>query len=91
MATATAVAFWRSTTDGTSANGGGAIAPAAPGVIHESSGPLSLCDAGTLHATMDPFRWNGGRLWVVALYGSVAWGDDKCGALRREIIGEVAP
>jgi hypothetical protein len=27
--------------------------------------------------------------WVVALHGEVAWDGDKCGALKREILGEI--
>jgi len=39
---------------------------------------------------MSPDRWQGERVWVVALYGDVLWEDDKCGALKREIIGEIS-
>jgi hypothetical protein len=38
---------------------------------------------------MQPEKWQGERLWVVALYGEVEQQDDKFGALRREIIGEI--
>ena len=82
------IAFWRSDRDGQPANNGGRIEAAAPGVIHTSPGPLSLCSRGTLHATLIPPKWHGDRWWIVAMYGEVAWQDDKCGALRREILGE---
>ena len=88
-ANASAIALWRSTADGQSANGGGRIEPAAPGVIHESPGPLSLCKPGTLHATVEPEKRKGDRLWVVALYGEIVREDDKYGALKREILWEL--
>ena len=89
--TASAIAFWRSDRRGLPANGGqdNGQGPAIAGTIHESSGPLILCKAGTLHATLNPSRWKGDRLWVVALFGEVKRDGDKLGALRREIIGEI--
>ena len=84
------IAFWRSTQSGAPANGGFEIEPAAPGVIHTARGPLQLCQSGTLHATFVPTKWKGDRWWIVAMHGEVAAddGDDKIGALRREILGE---
>ena len=82
------LAFWCSDRNGQPANNGGKIEPAAPGVIHTSPGPLSVCSRGTLHATLLPPKWKGERWWIVAMHGEVAWDDDKCGALKREIIGE---
>ena len=82
------IAFWRSTSDGTPANGGSHIEPAAPGVIHTAAGPLELCTAGTLHATLIPPKWNGARYWVVALHGPVIGDEEKYGCLKREILGE---
>ena len=82
------IAFWRSDEKGLPSNGGNQIAAAAPGVIHTASGPLNLCDAGTLHATLLPTKWKGERWWIVALIGEVIGDGDKFGALRREIIGE---
>ncbi len=82
------LAFWRSDRYGQPSNNGGRIEAAAPGVIHTSPGPLSLCSRGTLHATLIPPKWKGERWWVVAMYGDVRWQDDKCGSLKREIIGE---
>ena len=38
---------------------------------------------------MKPDSWKGERLWVVALYGEMQWREDKCAALKREIIGEI--
>jgi hypothetical protein len=82
------LAFWRSDNRGMPANGGRDIDPAAPGVIHTAPGPLNLCRRGTLHATLIPPKWQGERWWIVAMHGEVAWDEDKCGALKREILGE---
>jgi hypothetical protein len=38
---------------------------------------------------MQPHTWKGARLWVVALFGEVQQENDKYGALKREIIGEI--
>ena len=83
------LAFWKSDKDGYPANGGNLPKPVKVGAIHETSGPLSLCHRGTLHATLTPDKWQGERLWVVALVGDVAVSDDKVGALQREVLGEV--
>jgi hypothetical protein len=56
--------------------------------VDRESGPLALCEKGTLHATRIPPKWQGERLWVVALIGAVVGGDEKYGALEREVIGE---
>ena len=61
---------------------------AEPGVVHTAPGPLNLCHAGTLHATLIPPKWKGARWWIVALIGEVVGGDEKMGALEREILGE---
>ena len=82
------VALWRSTRDGTPANGGSKTV-ASPGLIEEVAGPLELCKEGTLHATFRPDKWKGERLWVVALYGDVAVGEHKLGALKRKILCEI--
>jgi hypothetical protein len=82
------VAFWRSNENGLPSNGGGNIEPAAPGVIHTAPGPINLCKAGTLHATLLPPKWHGARIWIVALIGDVIGDGEKYGALHREIIGE---
>ena len=83
------LAFWKSDKHGRPANGGYAQEAAAPGLVQTVPGPLKLCQGGTLHATMNPDKWQGERLWVVALFGEIQWQDDKCGALKREIIGEI--
>ena len=82
------LAFWRSDANGQPTNNGGRIEAAAPGVVHIAPGPLQVCRNGTLHATVDPSRWKGERWWIVAMHGEVQWDDDKCGALKREILGE---
>ena len=84
-----AIAFWKSDKKGLPCNNGTELEPAAPGITHNSYGPLNLCNMGTLHATMNPDKWKGERLWVVALFGNVKREDDKFGALEREIMGEI--
>jgi hypothetical protein len=81
------IAFWRSNASGRPANGGSGVV-ASEGAIHEAPGPLCLCESGTLHATRIPPKWEGERLWLVALHGKVIGDDEKLGCLRREIIGE---
>src|SRR5581483_3430160 len=88
VASATALAFWRSDPNGLPSNGGSAKEPARPGLVQELTGKLSICHRG-FHATMNPDKWNGERLWIVALYGEVVWQDDKCAAMKREILGEI--
>ena len=82
------IAFWRSGKDGLPSNGGKKIKPAAPGIIHTAPGPLNLCNAGTLHATLLPPKWQGERWWIVALTGQVIGDEEKYGALSREILDE---
>ena len=82
------LAYWRSDAAGQAANNGRLSTLAATGVTHTEGGPLMLCSAGTLHATMLPPRWKGERLWIVALHGQVIGDDEKYGCLEREIIGE---
>ena len=83
------VAFWRSDKHGKPSNGGNG-APVGVGSVQEIAGPLVLCGPRALHATMNPDKWRGERVWIVALHGEVIHQDDKCGALKREILGEVA-
>ena len=84
------LAFWRSTATGGSANGGKG-ARRETGDVEEIAGPLKLCGPGALHATLNPRKWKGKRLWVVALYPPIAYEQDKMGSLKREIIAEVKP
>jgi hypothetical protein len=81
------IAFWRSHADGTPSNGGKGPAREV-GTLDEVRGPLALCGARALHATLEPGKWRGDRVWIVALFGEVQHQEDKCGALRREILGE---
>ena len=62
-----------------------------PGLIQEVSGPLELCGKHALHATFQPHKWKGSRVWIVALWGEVKRDDDKVGSLTREILGEILP
>jgi hypothetical protein len=82
------IVYWRSDPDGYSANGGKRLVPAAPGVVHEVSGPLKLCGPHALHGTLLPTRWRGERWWIVALIDEVIGDDEKYGALKREIVSE---
>jgi hypothetical protein len=86
-----AIAFWNSDAWGRACNGGKKDFRAAPGLIQENAGALKLCDPPTFHATREPHRWKGDRVWIVAMHGEVRWQEDKCGSLRREIIGEILP
>lgn len=52
-------------------------------------GPLEICTANALHATFDPHKWKGQRLWIVALKGEVQRDLTKIGALEREIVCEI--
>jgi hypothetical protein len=82
------IAFWRSSEDGTPANGGKSK-PVAPGLVQEEKGPLrDECGRGQLHATLIPPKWQGERWWIVALLGEVRGDEEKYWALKREIIGE---
>jgi hypothetical protein len=82
--------LWWSDASGKPCNGGSGTAPAAVGVVHESSGPLELCGRGVLRATLKPEQWKGERIWIVALHGEVVGDDEKLGCLKREIIAEVS-
>lgn len=80
------LAFWRSTADGRPSNGGGG-GTRYIGTVEEIAGPLELCGRGALHATLEPGKWKGDKVWIVALFGEIAKDDDKIGALKREILG----
>lgn len=70
------IALWKSAANGTPANGGKAP-PAYPGMRQEIVGPLRMCTADALHATLKPEQWQGERLWIVALDGEVVGDDEK--------------
>src|SRR5436190_2200920 len=82
-------AYWRSNRRGLPSNGGSSDEPARPGLVQEIAGPLKICTARALHGTLNPEKWKGERLWLVALIGECQHSEDKRGALRREIIEEV--
>jgi len=82
------IAYWKSDAAGRPANGGSGCAVQA-GTVQEITGPLVLCGNGALHATLSPHKWKGERTWIVALFGQVIEDNDKFGALKREILGEV--
>jgi uncharacterized protein YjbI with pentapeptide repeats len=87
------IAFTLTGPDGEPCNGGESSQDqyARPGLVQESDGPLRLCEYGVFHATLEPHKWNGSRVWIVALYGEVKCEANtyKLGALKREFIGEV--
>ncbi len=83
------IAFWRSDKDGKPCNGGTGVSRHV-GMVEEEKGPLVPCRAGALHATMQPGKWKGARLWVVILYQPVTIvEDDKFASLKREIVAEL--
>ena len=85
------IAFWCSDAFGRPSNGGDITIPrAAPGVIHTASGQR-LCEAGALHATREPHRWAGVRVWIVACRDLVGAQHDKLGCRERETLGEILP
>jgi hypothetical protein len=59
------------------------------GDVQIINGPLKICTKQALHATLDPSKWEGDRLWLVALFGETQSREDKLGALKREILAEV--
>ena len=82
------LALWKSNADGTPANGGRDMV-AQVGLVQHVDGPLELCGPHALHATLQPEKWKGDRVWIVALEGEVIGDAAKLGALKREIIAEV--
>jgi hypothetical protein len=87
--------YWRSDKKGRPSNHdhdskcGPNCTPVSAGVVQEIPGPLEICTRRALHATLNPEKWQGERLWLVALFGEVQTSDDKLGALKREILAEV--
>ena len=84
------IGFWKSDQAGRPCNGGSGE-PAIVGQVQQATGPLTLCKKGCLHATLEPQKWKGERLWLVALTGKILRDGDKAGAQTREILGEVTP
>jgi hypothetical protein len=61
-------------------------------MVEEVDGPLVLCTAHALHGTLNPAKWKGERLWVVALHEPVEYSESdggKYGSLKRTILMEV--
>jgi len=83
--------YWCSDAWGFPSNGGTCMNRARPSLEQSEPGPLTLCERGTLHATREPHRWKGVRVWVVALLGDVVEQDHKLGALKRVFVGEFLP
>ncbi len=73
------------------ANGGVGKLRARTGAVQRlTKGNLSICSYG-FHATKEPHRWAGKRVWIVALLGERQEQGDKAAALKREIVGEILP
>lgn len=89
------IAYWRSDAEGRACNHTPPRniternEPRNPGMGEIVSGNLTLCTSSALHATLRPPRWNGSRLWIVALLGEVIGDDEKFASQHRIIIGEV--
>lgn len=84
------VALWKSNASGSPCNGGYGP-PVHAGLMERSTGPLTLCVRGNLHASFRPEKWSGSRLWTVALHGPVQTDGEKLCSLTREIIAEIKP
>lgn len=83
------LAYWRSDSEGKPCNSGTG-GPRRVGMIEELKGPLVPCTKGALHATMQPEKFGGERLWAVALYPPVERVDEeKLASLKREILAEI--
>jgi hypothetical protein len=80
--------FWKSDKDGHPCNRGVKSEPARPGLKQKKEGRLEICNHG-FHATVNPWKWNGDRLWIVKLTGEMQEEEDKVCALEREIICEI--
>ena len=83
------IGFWRSSAAGQPANGGSSSKKAEVGLVEDIKGPLEICTPNALHATTEPWRWKGERLWVVAIYPPYIRKEDKIGGLKREILAEI--
>lgn len=85
-----AIGFWKSDSAGRPANGGSGPAVHV-GLVQELAGKLpTSCGEGAFHATLDISKWNGERLWVVAMYGETrSDGSDKFWGMKREFLAEV--
>ena len=85
------LAYWCGDAHGRPANGGSGVT-ASVGAVHVGTPGAAICEPGCLHATYEPHRWRGARVWVVALEAPVIRSDAKIGTNgRREIIAEVLP
>ena len=91
LACGATVAYWKSDSHGRPSNGSSGTV-AAVGLVEHLPGPIrDDCGKGQLHATGDPTKWEGSRLWLVALHGEVRHdeSDRKMWALKREILAEL--
>ena len=85
------IGYYCSDAWGRASNGGDQTERVHAGLVQRIDGPLEICTPRGLHATREPHRWRGVRVWVVALLGPHQEEDDKAAALVREIVGEVMP
>jgi hypothetical protein len=86
MRTGAKIAYWRSGKDARPSNGGRSDPV---DTVQKIEGPLKICTEKALHATYRLDKWQGDRIWLVALKGEVVEQEDKLGALEREILAEL--
>jgi hypothetical protein len=78
--------FWRCTSDGRPANGGGGDTKAAVGAVERIDGPLKICTENALHGTTTPASWKGEDWWIVELKRPVQVEGDKIASLERRFV-----
>lgn len=84
------LAYWWSDASGRPCNGGNGRSVCC-GLTQTEAGPLKMCGAHTLHATLVPHEWSGERLWVVAMHPPVISYGTKLGSLKRTVLAEISP
>ena len=82
------LAFWKSDSLGRPSNGGSGTL-AHNGLVETIPGPLEICTRHALHATIEPTKYKGERLWLVEMRGELQFNYDKVGSLEREIVCEL--
>jgi hypothetical protein len=59
------------------------------GQVQKIQGPLVLCGSRALHATFNPQKWGGKRIWLVAMHHPILEDENKIGSLHRTILADV--
>ena len=83
------VCFWRCNNDNRPANGGDFGTLASEGLTETITGPLKICTSQGLHGTLNPKKWKGEKLWIVALQHPVQSDDDKFASLTRVFVKDL--